>query len=112
MKRIDIEKKLKKESGRFAPDPIVKIKTMARAENLLPCDSERNSEVYSQGNTAVIAKNKRKTIWLFTAVASVVVCLILILTFTLPFRKNKPFNPTRLNLSAEDVYGIDRKSVV
>ena len=112
MKRIDIEKELKKESDRFAPDPLDKIKTAARAENLLPYDTEQNSEVYTQGNTAVIAKNKRKTIWLFTAFASVVVCLILILSFTLPFGRNKPFNPTHLNLSAEDVYGMGAVSGV
>ena len=96
MKRIDIEKELKKESDRFAPDPLDKIKTAARAENLLPYDTEQNSEVYTQGNTAVIAKNKRKTIWLFTAFASVVVCLILILSFSLPLGMNKPINTTRI----------------
>ena len=111
MKR-NIEKELKKESDRFSPDPIDKIKTAARAENLLPYDIEQNSEVSTQGNTAVIAKNKRKTIWLFTAFASVVVCLILILSFTLPFGRNKPFNPTRLNLSTEDIYGMGAVSSV
>ena len=112
MKQKDIEKKLKNEAEQFAPDPLDKIKTAARAENLLPYDSEHNSEVYSQGNTAVMAKSKRKTIWLFTAITSIIVCFILILSFTLNFGRNKPFNPTRINLSAEDVYGIGAVSSV
>ena len=112
MKQKDIEKRLKNEAVQFAPDPLDKIKTAARAENLLPYDCERNSEVYSQGNTAVMAKSKRKTIWLFTAITSIIVCFILILSFTLNFGRNKPFNPTRINLSAEDVYGIGAVSSV
>ena len=112
MKQIDIKRELKKESDRFAPDPIVKIKTAARAENLLPYDAQQNSEVYTQGNSAVIAKNKRKTIWLFTVFASVIGCLILILSLTLPSERNKPFTPTRLHFSAEDVYGIGAVSGV
>ena len=112
MKRKDIEKKLKIEAEQFIPDPLDKIKMAARAENLLPYDSERNSEVYSQGNTAVMAKSKRKAIWPFTAFASIIVCFILILSFTLNFGRNKPFNPTRINLSAEDVYGMGAVSSV
>ena len=112
MKRKDIEKKLKIEAEQFIPDPLDKIKMAARAENLLPYDSERNSEVYSQGNTAVMAKSKRKAIWSFTAFASIIVCFILILSFTLNFGRNKPFNPTRINLSVEDVYGMGAVSSV
>ena len=112
MKQKDIEKRLKNEAVQFAPDPLDKIKTAARAENLLPYDCERNSEVYGQGNTAVIAKSKRKTVWLFTAITSVIVCFILILSFTLTFGRNKPFNPTRINLSVEDVYGMGAVSSV
>ena len=112
MKQKDIEKRLKNEAEQFAPDPLDKIKTAARTENLLPYDPEHNSEVYSQGNTAVMAKSKRKTIWLFTAITSIIVCFILILSFTLNFGRNKPFNPTRINLSAEDVYGIGAVSSV
>ena len=112
MKQKDIEKRLKNEAKQFAPDPLEKIKMAARAENLLPYDSEHNSEVYSQGNTAVMAKSKRKTIWSFTAFASIIVCFILILSFTLNFGRNKPFNPTRINLSAEDVYGMGAVSSV
>ena len=112
MKRKDIEKKLKIEAEQFIPDPLDKIKMAARAENLLPYDSERNSEVYSQGNTAVIAKSKRKAIWSFTAFASIIVCFVLILSFTLNFGRNKPFNPTRINLSVEDVYGMGAVSSV
>ena len=112
MKRKDIEKKLKIEAEQFTPDPLDKIKMAAQAENLLPYDSEINSEVYSQGNTAVMAKSKRKAIWPFTAFASIIVCFILILSFTLNFGRNKPFNPTRINLSAEDVYGMGAVSSV
>ena len=112
MKRKDIEKKLKIEAEQFMPDPLDKIKMAARAEKLLPYDSELNSEVYSQGNTAVMAKSKRKAIWPFTAFASIIVCFILILSFTLNFGRNKPFNPTRINLSAEDVYGMGAVSSV
>ena len=61
MKRKDIEKKLKIEAEQFVPDPLDKIKMAARAENLLPYDSELNSEVYSQGNTAIMAKSRRHT---------------------------------------------------
>ena len=112
MKRKDIEKKLKIEAEQFIPDPLDKIKMAARAENLLPYDSELNSEVYSQGNTAVMAKSKREAIWPFTAFASIIVCFILILSFTLNFGRNKPFNPNRINLSAEDVYGMGAVSSV
>ena len=112
MKRKDIEKKLKIEAEQFIPDPLDKIKMAARAENLLPYDSERNSEVYSQGNTAVMAKSKRKAIWSFTAFASIIVCFILILSFMLNFGRNKPFHPTRINLSAEDAYGMGAVSSV
>ena len=112
MKRKDIEKKLKIEAEQFIPDPLDKIKMAARAENLLPYDSERNSEVYSQGNTAVMAKSKRKAIWSFTAFASIIVCFILILSFTLNFGRKKPFHPTRINLSTEDVYGMGAVSSV
>ena len=112
MKRKDIEKKLKIEAEQFTPDPLDKIKMAARAENLLPYDSELNSEVYSQGNTAVMAKSKRKAIWPFTAFASIIVCFILILSFTLNFGRNKPFNPTRINLSPNDVYGMGAVSSV
>ena len=112
MKRKDIEKKLKIEADQFIPDPLDKIKMAARAENLLPYDSELNSEVYSQGNTAVMAKSKRKAVWPFTAFASIIVCFILILSFTLNFGRNKPFNPNRINLSAEDVYGMGAVSSV
>ena len=112
MKRKDIEKKLKIEAEQFIPDPLDKIKMAARAENLLPYDSELNSEVYSQGNTAVMAKSKRKAVWPFTAFASIIVCFILILSFTLNFGRNKPFNPNRINLSAEDVYGMGAVSSV
>ena len=112
MKRKDIEKKLKIEAEQFMPDPLDKIKMAARAENLLPYDSELNSEVYSQGNTAVMAKSKRKAVWPFTAFASIIVCFILILSFTLNFGRNKPFNPNRINLSAEDVYGMGAVSSV
>ena len=112
MKRKDIEKKLKIEAEQFIPDPLDKIKMAARAENLLPYDSELNSEVYSQGNTAVMAKSKRKAVWPFTAFASIIVCFILILSFTLNFGRNKPFNPNRITLSAEDVYGMGAVSSV
>ena len=112
MKRKDIEKKLKIEAEQFIPDPLDKIKMAARAENLLPYDSERNAEVYSQGNTAVMAKSKRKAIWSFTAFASIIVCFILILSFMLNFGRNKPFHPTRINLSAEDAYGMGAVSSV
>ncbi len=112
MKRKDIEKKLKIEAEQFIPDPLDKIKMAARAENLLPYDSERNSEVYSQGNTAVMAKSKRKAIWSFTAFASIIVCFILILSVTLNFGRKKPFHPTRINLSAEDAYGMGAVSSV
>ena len=112
MKRKDIEKKLKIEAEQFIPDPLDKIKMAARAENLLPYDSERNSEVYSQGNTAVMTKSKRKAIWSFTAFASIIVCFILILSVTLNFGRNKPFHPTRINLSAEDAYGMGAVSSV
>ena len=112
MKRKDIEKKLKIEAEQFIPDPLDKIKMAARAENLLPYDSERNPEVYSQGNTAVMAKSKRKAIWSFTAFASIIVCFILILSVTLNFGRNKPFHPTRINLSAEDAYGMGAVSSV
>ena len=112
MKRKDIEKKIKIEAEQFIPDPLDKIKMAARAENLLPYDSERNSEVYSQGNTAVMAKSKRKAIWSFTAFASIIVCFILILSVTLNFGRNKPFHPTRINLSAEDAYGMGAVSSV
>ena len=112
MKQKDIEKKLKNEAEQFAPDPLDKIKAAARAENLLPYVSERNSEVYSQGNTAVTAKSKRKTIWLFTVITSAIVCFILITSFILYFGRNKPFNPTHIHLSAEDVYGMGAVSSV
>ena len=112
MKRKDIEKKLKTEAEQFIPDPLDKIKMAARAENLLPYDSELNSEVYSQGNTAVMAKSKRKAVCPFTAFTSIIVCFILILSFTLNFGRNKPFNPNRINLSAEDVYGMGAVSSV
>ena len=112
MKRKDIEKKLKIEAEQFMPDPLDKIKMAARAEKLLPYDSELNSEVYSQGNTAVMAKRKQKAIWSFTAFASIFVCFILILSFTLNFGTNNPLNPTRINLSTEDVYGMGAVSSV
>ncbi len=112
MKQKDIKKRLKKEADQFAPDPLDKIKMAARADYLLPYDSERCSKEYNQGNTAVIAKSKRKTIWLFTAFMSMIVCFILILSFTLYFRKNKPFNPAQISLSVEDVYGIGAVSSV
>ncbi len=111
MKRINIEKELKNEAERFTPNPLDKIKMAARAENLLPNVDEQTSEVYNQGNTAVIAKNKRKTVWLVTAFASVIACLILILSLTLPFGMN-PYNPTHLNLSTNDVYGMGAVSSV
>lgn len=113
MKRINIEKELKKEAERFTPDPLDKIKIQARTENLLPYESDRDSAIYNRGNTAVIAKNKSKTARLI-AVAAVVVCLILILSFTLNINKNvnNPINPTRINLSHEDVYGMGAVSSV
>ena len=113
MKRINIEKELKKEAERFTPDPLDKIKIQARTENLLPYESDRDSAIYNHGNTAVIAKNKSKTARLI-AVAAVVVCLILILSFTLNINKNvnNPINPTRINLSHEDVYGMGAVSSV
>ena len=113
MKRINIEKELKKEAERFTPDPLDKIKIQARTENLLPYESDRDSAIYNRGNTAVIAKNKSKTARLIAA-AAVVVCLILILSFTLNINKNvnNPINPTRINLSHEDVYGMGAVSSV
>ena len=45
MKRKDIEKKLKNEAERFSPDPLEKIKTAARAENLLPDEPEGDLNV-------------------------------------------------------------------
>ena len=111
MKRTDIEKKLKNEAERFTPDPLDKIKVAARAENLLPNDSECNPEVYNQGNTAVIAKNKRKTI-ILSVLASFLACLILVLSIVLNLGKDKPFNPTHVNLSANDVYGMGAVSSV
>ena len=112
MKQKDIEKRLKNEAEQFAPDPLDKIKTAARAENLLPYDSEHNSEVYSQGNTAVMAKSKRKTICVFTAITSFIVCFILTLSFIINFCRKKPFHPTHINLSVEDVYGMGAVSSV
>ena len=113
MKRINIEKELKKEAERFTPDPLDKIKIQARTENLLPYESDRDSAIYNHGNTAVIAKNKSKTARLIAA-AAIVLCLILILSFTLNINKNvnNPINPTRINLSHEDVYGMGAVSSV
>ena len=113
MKRINIEKELKKEAERFTPDPLDKIKIQARTENLLPYESDRDSAIYNHGNTAVIAKNKSKTARLIAA-AAIVLCLILILSFTLIINKNvnNPINPTRINLSHEDVYGMGAVSSV
>ncbi len=108
MKRRDVERELKNEAERFTPDPLDKIKIAAREEKLLPYDAE----VYGQGNAAVIGKNKRKIIWLLTAFASVIVCLILILSFTLNSGRDKPSNPIRLNLSTEEVYGMGAVSSV
>ncbi len=112
MKRKDIENRLRNEAAQFTPDPLDSIKITARSENLLPYDSEGNSEVYSQGNTAVIGRSKRKTIRLFAAFAAVVVCLVLILSFALNFGTNKPLDPTRMNFSVEDVYGMGAVSSV
>ena len=113
MKRINIEKELKKEAERFTPDPLDKIKIQARTENLLPYESDRDSAIYNRGNTAVIAKNKSKTARLIAA-AAIVLCLILILSFTLIIDTNvdNPINPTRINLSHEDVYGMGAVSSV
>ena len=113
MKRINIEKELKKEAERFTPDPLDKIKIQARTENLLPYESDRDSSIYNRGNTAVIAKNKSKTARLIAA-AAIVLCLILILSFTLIIdtNVNNPINPTRINLSHEDVYGMGAVSSV
>ena len=111
MKQKDIEKKLKTEAEQFAPDLLDKIKSAARGENLLPYVSENNSEEYSQGNTAVMAKSKRKAIGWFSCVA-VIVCLVLILSFIFYFGRNKPFNPAHIHLSAEDVYGMGAVSSV
>ena len=112
MKRKDIEKIIKIEAEQFIPDPLDKIKTAARAENLLPNNSSPGSEVYSHGNTAVMVKSKRKVIWSFTAFISIIVCCILILSFTLNFGRTKPFIPTPINLSVEDVYGMGAVSSV
>ena len=90
MKRKDIENRLRNEAAQFTPDPLDSIKITARSENLLPYDSE----VYSQGNTAVIGRSKRKTIRLFAAFAAVVVCLVLILSFALNFDIVLPNNLT------------------
>ena len=103
MKQKDIEKRLKNEAEQFVPDPLEKIKTAAWAENLLPNDSDRNLELYCQGNTAVAAKSKRKTVLLFGVITSIIVCFVLILSFTLNTVGNKPFVPTDMHLSAEDV---------
>ena len=113
MKRINIEKELKKEAERFTPDPLDKIKVRARTENLLPYESERDSSIYNRGNTAVIAKSRRNTARLIT-VAAIVLCLILILSFTLNINTNvdNPINPTRITLSPEDVYGMGAVSSV
>ncbi len=112
MKQKDIEKRLKNEAEQFVPDPLEKIKTAAWAENLLPNDSDRNLELYCQGNTAVAAKSKRKTVLLFGVITSIIVCFVLILSFTLNTVGNKPFVPTDMHLSAEDVYGMGAVSSV
>ncbi|MDE6001833.1 MAG: hypothetical protein K2G96_05930, partial [Clostridia bacterium] len=105
MKRKYIEKELKTEAERCAPYSLDEIKRAARAENLLPHESEQDSEIYQQGNTVVKAKIQRKTLGLIAVFAAVIVCLILILSFTL-FGKKNSFNPSRINFSAEDVYGM------
>ena len=91
MKQKDIKKRLKKEAEQFASDPLDKIKLAARADYLLPYDSDRCLKEYSQGDTVVMAKSKRKTIWLFTAFTSIIVCFILIFSCNLKIRKKKNF---------------------
>lgn len=112
MERKDIEKGLKKEAERFTPDPLDQIKTAARAENLLPYDSEQTTETYRQGSAAVLAKNKRKSIWLLSAIASFIVCFVLILSLMLSFGGKKPFPPASISLSVQDVYGMGAVSSV
>ncbi len=112
MKQKDIEKRLKNEAEQFVPDPLEKIKTAAWTENLLPNDSDRNLELYCQGNTAVAAKSKRKPFLLFGVITSIIVCFVLILSFTLNTVGNKPLVPTDIHLSAEDVYGMGAVSSV
>ena len=112
MKRKNIEKKLKTEAERFSPDPLEKIKTAARAENLLPDEPEGDLNVYAQGNTAVLAKGKRKAVWLFTVFVSVLVGLIFIWSVAFNFGKNKPMDPPRFTLSVENVYGMGAVSSV
>ena len=112
MKRKDIKNQLKRETKGFVPDPLDKIKRAAREENLLPDDSRRNSETYSQGNTAVMAKVKRKAVWSFAAVTSLVVCFTFIWSFVFKPDKNKPLEPANITLSANDVYGMGAVSSV
>ena len=112
MKQKDIRKKIKNEARQFMPDPLDRIKTAARAENLLPRDLEQNSAVYNRGNTAAIVKNKRGIVWLLTAFVAIAVCLALILPFTLHLDTDEPFDFTPPNLSAEDVYGMGAVSSV
>ena len=112
MKQKDIRKRIKNEARQFTPDPLDRIKTAARAENLLPHDPEQNSAVYNRGNTAAMAKNKRGIVWLLTVFVAIAVCLALILPFTLHFGIDDPFDFTPPNLSAEDVYGMGAVSSV
>ena len=115
MKQKDIEKKIKNESDRYTPNLLDKIKTAARSENLLPYDSDLNLKVAEQGNTAVIAKNKRKAVWMFSAFASCILCLILVLTIVLNFGRaadSIPLSPPHTNLSTKDVYGMGAVSSV
>lgn len=110
MKQKDIEKRLKNEAERFAPDPLDKIKTAARAESLLPPDTEQKSDVYAQGNTAVKANSKRRAAAIIPSVLAAAACAIMILIIVLSGRSS-PL-PSRIVLSAKDVYGIGAVSTV
>ncbi len=90
------KRQLKTEAEIFTPDPLKKIKLAAQSENLLP------DEYVNAGNTAV--KFRPKLVGILSSLAAGALCTALILTFTL--RPDKPFTPTPVSLSADDVYGM------
>ncbi len=112
MKRHDIEKQLKQEAQEHTPEIYDKILFSARSEGLLP-DGTANAEIRNGGNTAVLARNKKRVITGVAALlVAIVACLAVILPHVLRGGGGIPLNPTNIVLSANDVYGMGAVSTV
>jgi len=113
MKRRDIEKQLKKEAREHTPEVYDRIVYSAKSKGLLSEETE-SAEIYSQGNTAVVAKSrKRLTVSAVTLFIVIVACLAITLPLVLKTPViDDPFIPKGNTLTVNDMYGMGAVSTV